>query len=257
MISSQQYSTVVGAFRRYLGKSTIVVALSGCSMVEIPFLSSNHEVVDISMLSEAQQKHYELSLHYIDSAHYDVAETKLLSLVNEYPGFPDAYNALGVVYERRGRVTEGGEAFYKAIELNPNYSVAVNNYSDLKCYVAGGDEILQKAVAARDQRVKSRLYTAATKCYINQSQFLKGREAIDQALMLDNNYALSYFYLAKIQHHEKQYNEAKQSINRFNDLNGYTKASALLGLSINRFLDDQQEMSKYHNVLKTQFNGEI
>lgn len=257
MILNQQNGTIFRTFRRYLGKSTIVVALSGCSMVEIPFLSSNQGVIDISMLSEAQQKHYELSLHYIDSAHYDVAETKLLSLVEEYPDFPDAYNALGVIYERRGRVTESGKAFYRAIALNPDYSIAVNNYGDLKCYVAGGEEIEQNAVEARDRRVKSRLYTAATKCYISKNHFSKGREAVEQAIKLDDRYALSYLYLAKIQYHDQQYQDAKQSINQFNDLNGYTKESAQLGYSINRSLKDQQEMTKYQHVLKTQFNGEI
>lgn len=241
---------------RYFSMSVILFLLTGCAFITLPF-SSDDEIVDLEMLSEAQQKHFELSLHYIDSAHYDIAETKLLSVIEEYPRFPDAYNALGVIYERRGRVTQAGEAFYQAIILNPNYDVAVNNYSDLKCYVTDGDAIKQSADIEIAPRVKSRLYTAAAKCYINKNDFLKGQEAAHDALAFDDHYALSYLYLAKTQYVGQQYQAARRSIDRFNDLNGYTKESASLGYSINRFLNDAKEMKKYEHVLKTQFNGEI
>lgn len=242
---------------RYLVFGTIFSLLTGCAFVNLPFYLDEDEVIDLSMLSEAQQKHFELSLHYIDSVHYDIAETKLLSVIEEYPNFPDAYNALGVIYERRGRVTEAGDAFYKAIKLNPDYDVAINNYSDLKCYVANGDDIRQVAEAEMSHRVKSRLYTAAAKCYINQNNFSKGREAVSEALAVDDQYALSYLYLAKAQYFDLEYQDAKRSIDRFNDLNGYTKESASLGHSISRFLGDSREIEKYQHVLKTQFNGEI
>lgn len=252
----QKYRVLLVKLQRYSVVSLVFIIVSGCSLVNIS-LYDHHEISDLTALSEAQQKHFELSLHYIDSAHYDIAETKLLSVVEEYPNFPDAYNALGVIYERRGRVTESGEAFYKAIELNPDYDIAVNNYSDLKCYVADGDEIQRIADEARNNRVKSRLYTAASKCYINKNNFSKGRETAEKALELDEHYALSHLYLAKTQYRDKQYQEAKASINRFNDLKGYTKESAILGYSINQSLNDRQEMKKYQHVLKTQFNGEI
>lgn len=243
--------------RRVFIGSGILLFLSGCSALSLPFYADQQKVFDISQLSEAQQKHFELSMHYIDSAHYDIAETKLLSVIEDYPNFPDAYNALGVVYERRGRVTEGSNAFYKAITLNPDYHVAVTNYGDLKCYVSGGDEIMQVAEGIKDLRVKSRLYTAATKCYISQGHYSHGREAIESAITHDAHYAWSYLYFAKIQEHARQYQDAKKSIDRFNDLNGYTQESAMLGYSINHSLSDPQEMAKYQHVLKTLFNSEI
>lgn len=242
---------------RYWVMSVMVLLLTGCSIITTPFNANGHEVVDLSMLSEAQQKHFELSMHYIDSAHYEIAENKLLSVIEEYPNFPDAYNALGVVYERRGRVTESGEAFYQAIMFNPDYDIAVNNYSDLKCYVADGDEMQLAADAETDRRVKSRLYTAAAKCYINKNQNFKGQKAAEHALVNDEQYALTHFYLAKIQYQNHHYDAAKTSIDRFNDLNGYTRESAGLGYKINQHLNHQDEMKKYQHVLKTQFHEEI
>lgn len=251
----QNHIIVLRRFQRSLWIIFTFMILSGCSIVNLPNYFDTPEIVELSSLSDAQQKHYELSMHYIDSAHYNIAETKLLSVIEEYPNFPEAYNALGVIYERRGRVTESAESFYKAIELKPDYDIAVNNYSDLKCYVADGDEIIKIATSARNNRVKSRLYTAAAKCYIGKDDFSKGREAVENALELDDHYALSYLYLAKTQYHDEQYQDAKRSIDQFNDLNGYTKESAMLGNLISRSLKDMQEMKKYQHVLKTQFNG--
>lgn len=243
--------------QRNLAIGSVFLLLSGCSIIDIPFYANNKEIVDLKMLSEAQQKHFELSMHYIDSAHYDIAETKLLSVVEEYPNFPDAHNALGVIYERRGRVTEGKAAFYRALELNPDYDVAVNNYSDLQCYIANGDAIKAVAQTAKEVRVKSRLYTAAAKCYINNNDYSKGQEAAQEALGFDDHYALSYLYLAKTQYQDQHYQAAKNAVDRFNDLKGYTKESAILGYAINRSLNDLQEMKKYQYVLKTQFNGDL
>ncbi|MHC5225611.1 tetratricopeptide repeat protein [Ignatzschineria sp. LJL83] len=235
----------------------MVSILSGCSLIEVPFYNSKQEIVELSMLSEAQQKHYELSMNYIDSAHYDIAEEKLLSIIDEYPQFADAYNALGVIYERRGRVTEGSEAFYTAIKINPNYVVAVENYSQLKCYTKGASSMEDDGNEAKELRLKSRLYTAASKCYISKNNFSDGEIMINKAIELDSDYALSYFYLATIQNKNQQFELAKQSIDQFNDLNGYTSESAKLGYTINRALNNQKEMQKYRYVLMTQFNEAI
>ena len=235
----------------------LVSIVSGCSLVDLPFYDKKQDVVEMSMLSEAQQKHYELSMNYIDSAHYDIAESKLLSIVEEYPQFADAYNALGVIYERRGRVTEGSEAFYHAIKLNPDYAVAVENYSQLTCYTKGPSVIAESGDSEKEARLKSRLYSAASKCYISKNNFSDGEIMANKAIELDETYALSHLYLARVQNRNKQFELAKQSIDQFNDLNGYTKESAKLGYTINHALNNQKEMQKYRYVLVTQFNEEI
>ena len=234
-----------------------ILLLSGCANFPTQFFAGKPEVMDLSMLSEAQQKHYELSLHYIESAHYDVAEEKLASIIEEYPQFPDAYNALGVIHERRGRVSKGGESFLKAIELNPDFDVAVMNYGALKCYTSGATGIIEAISLRYDDRVKSRLYSTAAKCYINNHELALGQQTVDTAIALDDSYAPSYLYLAQIHYQNKQYESAKQSVDRFNDLQGYTYESAKLGLSIHRYLKDQREVTKYQHVLATQFNEEV
>lgn len=231
----------------------MILILGGCSHFSIPFMDSTPEVVDFSQLSEAQKKHYELSLNYIQSNHYSVAEGKLLSLIEEYPTYPDAYNALGVVYERRGRVTVASEAFLQAITLKPDYDTAIENYSRLMCFVSGGEGIVDASSSVEQGQVKSILYTAASRCYISKNEYEKARSVVEYAIDNNPNYALNYLYLAQIELNDLDYIAAKNAIDQFNDLNGYTKESAGIGLLISQNLGDQSEVEKYQSVLNTQF----
>ncbi len=233
------------------------VFIVGCAHVSNPFGDSRSDVIAFSELSEAQQKHYQLSLNYIESNHYDVAQGKLLSLIEEYPTFPDAYNALGVVYERRGRVTIASEAFLNAMALNPEYTTAIENYSRLMCYVAGGDSIVSDSDSIESGQLKSMLYTAASRCYINKNEYAKAMVVVKKAIAGNPSYALNYLYLAQIELYNHDYVAAKKSIDRFNDLNGYTKESAEIGLLINQSLGNSTEIEKYQHVLETQFKTRV
>ena len=232
-----------------------LVFLSACSIVPTSIFDVNDKTIDLSQLTEAQQKHYELSLHYIESAHFDVAQSKLEAIVLEYPTFPDAYNALGVIDERRGKVSNALDLFLKAIALNPEYNTAIENYGNLKCYLAGGRGIEEDAERMDSDRVKSRLYTVATRCYINGNNYVKANDVVQRAISYDDTYAMSYLELAKISLQNREIQASRISLDRFNDLNGYTQESANLGLVVNRHLNDQAEIEKYQHVLATQFKN--
>ena len=235
----------------------ISIFLTGCAISPTTLFNTKESKTDLAQLSEAQQKHYELSLHYIESQHYDVAESKLDSIILEYPNFPEAYNAIGVVYERRGRVTPALAAFLKAITIDPQYDTAVENYGTLKCYVGNGDEIEEDIKASNANSVKSRLHTAATRCYIKQGNFDKARSSVQAAIEKYDQYAMSYLELARIDLHAGDASAANIALNQFHNLNGYTKASAELGLAINQTLNNQPEVEKYQYVLSTQFKNRV
>lgn len=227
--------------------------LSACAIMPASILGGQEKRIDFSQLSDAQQKHYELSLHYIESGHYDVAASKLEAIILEYPTFPDVYNALGVVFERRGRVSNALASFLKAVEIYPEYDTAITNYGSLKCYLDGGSGILLDVATVESDRVKSRLYTVAARCYINKSDYENAYDAVQKAQHYDDTNAMSYLELAKIHLYRGSIEASRVALDRFNDLNGYNLESAQLGMTINRQLNDQVEVDKYQNVLATQF----
>lgn len=250
-----------GELLRGVVGSLLLLLMVGCAS-----LSQNFQApVTLADLSEAEQKHYELSLHYIDTAHYDAAEEKLQTILQQHPNFSEGYNALGVLYERKGRVTKGSEYFLEAMKLNPHYDVAVVNYSQLMCYKSGSDGISQaieseaKSIAMVENRIKieSRLYTALLKCYIKENYLQNGQEVAEKAITLDPDYALTYLYFADILYRQQHYTKAREAIDRFNDLQGYSRESALLGLQISNALQNQDEINKYQYVLRTQFDEDL
>ncbi len=246
-----------GKLLRGLMGSLLLLLMVGCAS-----LSQNFQApVTLAELSEAEQKHYELSLHYIDTAHYEAAEEKLQTILQQHPTFSEGYNALGVLYERKGRVTKGSEYFLKAIELDPYYDIAVINYSQLMCYKSGSKGILETIELIPKQppsenriKIDSRLYTALLKCYIKENYLQNGQEVAEKAITLDPDYALTYLYFADILYRQQDYSKALAAVDRFNDLAGYNRESALLGLKISRALHNQDEINKYQYVLKTQFD---
>lgn len=229
----------------------IAFGLIGCAHIGGSGAITNY--LEQEALSLADQKQYELSLYYIESGHYKSAREKLERLVLDNPNFPGAYNSLGVIYERRGRVTLAADYFLQAIQLNPNYDTAIKNYGVLMCYVVGGDGIISIAKGRYQMIVKSRLYSEAARCYLDKERYQQASEALEKSLQFDADYADSYLIKAKLDYKLAQYESAESAIFYFNDLNGYTKESARLALILAEKRGNQADIDRYKNVLVEQF----
>ena len=241
--------------RRALLKNVLLIMIAfgviGCAHIGGSGALTTY--LDQEALSLADQKQYELSLYYIESGHYKSAREKLERLVIDNPNFPDAYNGLGVIHERRGRVTLAADYFLRAIQLNPNYDTAIKNYGVLMCYVTGGDGIISMAKNQYQTMVKSRLYSEAARCYLDNEKYQQATDALNKALQLDTDYADSYLIKAKLDYKLAQYESAESAIFHFNDLNGYTEESLRLALILAEKRGNQADIDRYRNALVEQF----
>ena len=242
----------VGLILRKFFSVICSIGLIGCAHLD------SHWDVGSSFLSReelslADQKHYELSLYYIESGHYQIAREKLERLLQQYSSFPDLYNSLGVINERRGQVTAAIDYFLKAFRLNPNYHTAIKNYGVLMCYVEGGDGIISMAKNQSNTLVKSRLYSEGARCYIEEKKISQAEKALEKALQYDSHYADSYLLAAKLYFNLAQYPQAERALFRFNDLNGYTEESATLGLALAENQDRRADIDRYRSILIEQF----
>jgi tetratricopeptide (TPR) repeat protein len=66
--------------------------------------------------------------HY-NAGDYDRAEEFLVQVVEQFRGFADVFNMLGVIHHSQGRFAEAEEAFESALEINPKYTEAALNLS--------------------------------------------------------------------------------------------------------------------------------
>lgn len=204
-------------------------------------------------LEEIDRINYQLGASYIENANYDVAEDKLMKVVTNAPNFPEVYNALGVLSERRGRFTNALTLFFKAIELNPNLDIAMQNYTRLQCRENGTDSLEMIAYQAQHPVLRAGIYTGVAECALGKKSYDVALKNANQAINADPNYGLAYFNRAVALYHKRQYRDGLQSLAKFHDIKGYTAPGARLGLEMAKKVNDKAEIQKFTYVIETQF----
>lgn len=76
----------------------------------------------------------------------DEATAQLESLTLEFPELPEPHNNLAVLYARQGHVQQAIASLNKAVEMRPDYTVALENLGDLHLSLAL--QAYQRAAAA-------------------------------------------------------------------------------------------------------------
>ena len=144
---------------------------------------------------------YDLALTYDMKGALDKAEYHLKKAIELKPDYSDAYNYLGFVYFRQGKVNEAIQVYNKALEnllyLNPqdahlNLGVA---YLSLKQY--------EKAKAQFEEAIRlvpdfAAAYHSLGKTYEGLGQYDKARTSYEKAVEFNPDYAEAYLSLGKL-----------------------------------------------------------
>ncbi|MCG6980579.1 MAG: tetratricopeptide repeat protein [Deltaproteobacteria bacterium] len=145
--------------------------------------------------------HYDLALTYDMKGVLDKAEYHLKQAIKLKPDYSDAYNYLGFVYFRQGRVQEAIEAYNTALDnllyQNPqeaqlNLGVAylsLKDYQKAKVHLEEAIKIVPTFVAA---------YNTLGKAYEGLRQYDKARRAYEQAMELNPESVEAYLNLGKL-----------------------------------------------------------
>lgn len=242
--------------KRWITLSLFGLLLSACASTGgMSTSSSKGGRVTIDDLERSVRVNYELGTSYVNSANYEAAEEKLLKAVSGNPNFPDVYNALGVLQERRGKVSDASDFFAKAISLDPYYEQAMVNYTRLLCKQRGKDSLASTAAGSSPNSVRAGLYAGASECAEFLQQSGEALQYAELAIMSDPTYPLSYYHQAQALLSLNRGAEALAALDIYHDLKGYTYNSAQLGLAAARSANNSGAIEKYQNVLQTQFRG--
>ncbi len=217
--------------------------------------SNKNQRITTEDLERSVRVNYELGTSYIMSANYDVAEDKLMKVVTRSPDFPDVYNALGVLQQRRGKITDASTFFAKAISLDPEYEQAMTNYTRLQCEHGGLATVASAAQGAQGGTVQAGLYAGAAECAIHYKEPAAALQYANNAISIDPRYAPSYLHKARAFGALRQGAEGLSALNQYHDLKGYTLPSAQLGEELAKLAKDGREAAKYKNVIATQFGN--
>lgn len=158
---------------------------------------------------------YDLALTYDMKGALDKAEHHLKEAIELKPDYSDAYNYLGFVYYRQGRVDEAIEAYHKALEnllyLNPqdahlNLGVAYlsrKEYQKAKVHLGEAIRLVPDFAAA---------YNNLGKTYEGLRQYDRARSSYEKAVEFNPEYADAYLNLGKLLYRS---GERKKAIEAF------------------------------------------
>ena len=155
----------------------------------------------LEIYSDDPYLHYDLALTYDMKGDLDKTQYHLKEAIDLKPDYSDAYNYLGFVYFRQGKVNDAIEAYKKALDnllyLNPqdahlNLGVA---YLSLKQY--------QKAKVHLEEAIRlvpdfAAAYNSLGKTYEGLRQYDQARVAYEKAVEFNPDYAEAYLNLGKL-----------------------------------------------------------
>ncbi len=158
--------------------------------------------------------HYDLALAYDMKGALDKTEYHLKEAIELKTDYSDAYNYLGFVYFRNGKVDEAIKYYHKALDnmlyqnpqdANLNLGVA---YLSLKEY--------EKAVVQLEEAIRlvpdfTAAYNSLGQAYEGLGQYDKARFNYEKALELNPQYANAYLNLGKLLYRSGERKKARWS----------------------------------------------
>ena len=171
----------------------------------------------LEMYPDDPYLHYDLALAYDMKDSLDKTEYHLKEAIKLKPDFSDAFNYLGFVYFRQGKVDDAIKCYHKALDnilyqkpqdARLNLGVA---YLSLKEY--------QKAVVQLEAAIKlvptfTAAYDSLGQAYEGLGQYDKARYNYEKASEINPQYASAYLHLGKLLYRSGERKKAIESFDK-------------------------------------------
>ena len=209
----------------------------------------------------AAEANFKLGIGYMQSGHFNVATEKLLKAVQYKDGYPEAHNALAVLYEE---IREYGPAeihYKQAIEQKSDYTLAKLNYARFLCTrepirVADGEAEFQKLAAdpANAGATAAAAYVGMALCARQRNDSAQAETWLRKALELDPNNVSALYAMAELSQTQHKTLQGRAFLQRYHARTRPTAQSLWLGVVIEQASDgDPQLRREYSTLLLSQF----
>ncbi|HXH02505.1 MAG TPA: type IV pilus biogenesis/stability protein PilW [Candidatus Competibacteraceae bacterium] len=228
----------------------LVLVLGGCAAV------GKQGGAVASSTAEAAQLNLKLGVGYIQSGRYEIAKEKLYKALEYDPGLVEAHNALGVLYEEQGEMAQAEQEYGRAVELSPDYQLAVMNYARLLCLNgkhAEGEQRFLTVIAKNQREMLAAAYTGAGLCARELKAADRAETYLRKALAEEPDAPAPLLELADLLYAQDQAQQARGLLQRYHSLAGYSPRSLLLGVNIAQSLGDKALRREYSQLLQSRF----
>ncbi|MFO1350221.1 MAG: type IV pilus biogenesis/stability protein PilW [Gammaproteobacteria bacterium] len=224
-----------------------LAALGGCASNRTgPAVLPDHEVAMLNL---------KLGMGYMQSGRFDIAQEKLKKALQLDGTIAEAHNALGVLYEEIHEPRLAESAYQQALAQNSNYSLARMNYGRLLCAIgktAEGEQQFVTALQSTDTSPET-AYTGAGVCARLRNDSAQAATYFRKAVEANPYATAPLLELANLSYAQRQYQEARQYLQRYHQQTDYSPASLDLAIRIEQALGDKQARDNYVRLLLSKF----
>ncbi len=198
----------------------------------------------------------QLGIEFIRTGPNELALKKLQKALEAVPNYPDAHNALGLLYNRMGEYDKADASFRAALRTSPTNGLALNNYGQFLCqqkrYAEGQSRFL---AAVKNPLYESPeiAYTNAGLCALDAGDAKAAEDHFRAALERNPNVPPALISLASLSLDRGDAVSAAQFFKRYSDDARQTPRSLALGIRIERALGHQDQVASYEVMLRNQF----
>lgn len=188
--------------------------LSSCTLNKalFPYTEKNISVAQMNI---------KLGLSYLNQGDRLRAKTKLLKAYQLAPNLPETNAALGLYFEKTGKIVEAKPYYQRSINLAPKAGAYLNNYAIYLCrqgFYKEADHFFLEAFKDIHYLNSASLYENAGLCAIKRLDYPKARHYFSRALKENPLQKQALYQWVKLEMHLKKTEKAKALLTRYQDL---------------------------------------
>ena len=202
------------------------------------------------------EANFKLGIGYMQSGHFEVATEKLLKAVQYKDDYPEAHNALAVLYEEIREYNPAEVHYKRAIALKPDYTLAKLNYARFLCAreptrIAEGEAEFQKLAAdpVNAGANAADAYAGMALCARQRNDPAQAETWLRKALELDPNNTSALYAMAELSQTQNKTLQGRAFLQRYHARTRPTAQSLWLGIVIEQAHDGDPQLRREYGVL--------
>jgi type IV pilus assembly protein PilF len=233
-----------------LATLSLTLLLAGCASTK-----------DAEFKDNVSEANFKLGIGYMQSGRLDVATEKLLKAVQYNENYPEAHNALGVLYEELREYGPAETHYKRAIDLKADYTLAKLNYARLLCArepvrTAEGEGVFQVIAAdpASAGASAADAYAGLGLCAHKRGDTAQAETWYRKALDQNPNNTGALYGMAELSQAQNKTLQGRAFLQRYHSQSRPTAQSLWLGVMTESAADgDPRMLGEYRDVLLTRF----
>jgi len=200
--------------------------------------------------------HTELAAGYYTRGQYAVALNEVNMAIESESSYAPAYNVLGLIRTELREDKEAEEAYRRAVELQPQYSEAQNNYALFLCQRGRVDDALVRF----EQALANPLYgtpeialSNAGACTLSKGDIAKAEVYFTRALRRAPNLASALLGMGEVDFRNQRLLAARAKLRQLANGGDLSAQALWLGIRVERALGDFGAENSYGAQLRRRF----